>query len=118
LAKDPGHRFLPDDLRQYIIASNGVTRLWLAIDAGSKEIDGFTITEIMQWPRARELRFWLIGGRNLVRWREDMRQTLEEYAKAEGCDYVACFGRKAWARMPGYKQMSHVAIYKDLSEIA
>lgn len=57
------------------------------------------VTEITQYPRARAMNIWLAGGnlREIVR----IERSIEQWAKALGCDRVTCAGRPGWGRFAG-----------------
>ena len=54
------------------------------------------ITEIIDYPRLRDLHFFLVGG-DMEELRA-MRGPIEEWGKENGCSRVSCAGRKGWAR--------------------
>lgn len=101
LARDPLRRFWPINVLECLI--EGRSRLWVAFDSERDEFDGFVITEIIPWPRAKECRAWLIGGQRLRLWQDEMRRMIEAYARAQGCTHNTGQGRKGWTRMPGYE---------------
>ena len=86
-----------------LLLQGGSRRLWIAFDTERQEFDGAAVTEIIQSPRCRECRAWLVGGKNLRLWQDEMRAMIEAYAQAEGCQFVTGSGRRGWTRMPGYE---------------
>ena len=111
LKRDKVGRFWPVDV--YALLLRGQAQLWIAYDQERQEFDGFVISEIMVWPRARECRAWLIGGRHLRLWQDEMRHKIEAYSRANGCTHNTGQGRKGWTRMPGYEG-NGIEIVKEL----
>ncbi len=63
------------------------------------------MTQVIDYPRLRELKVWLVGGRNMRAWVREAQDVLERFAKAYGCAVVASGGRKGWLRASaGYRE--------------
>jgi hypothetical protein len=101
LARDPLRRFRVDDVFSTI--ADGRSKLWVAYDRERAEFDGFIVTDVIDWPCAKECRAWLGGGQHMRLWLDEIRRTIEAYARDQGCTHCFIIGRKGWARMPGYR---------------
>ena len=65
------------------------------------------VTEIVQYPQFRTLRFWLAGGnlKTLV----EAEPALVNWSKSWGCKSVEIVGRRGWHRaLKGYKPTSTI----------
>jgi hypothetical protein len=111
LATDECARYWPVDIYKLLLTVE--SKLWVAYDRDPQEFVGFVITQVIVWPRMRECRAWLIGGKRLREWQTAMREMIEAYARAHNCSYNTGFGRPGWTRMPGYKK-SGIIIQKAL----
>jgi hypothetical protein len=114
LDTDECHRYLPTDVYQLLLARRG--RLWVSWDRRAQEFDGAAVTEIIQTPRCRECRVWLLGGKNWDRWRIEMRDMIEAYARADGCQYVTGSGSRGWVRAIGYQESGVNLVHPLYSE--
>jgi hypothetical protein len=101
LKVDECGRYWPVDVFQLLLEGRG--SLWVAYDSEHGFIAA-AVSEVIQWPRMRECRVWLTGGKMLKLWQEEMRLMIEGYAKSSGCQYITGSGRKGWIRMPGYRE--------------
>lgn len=104
LTRDGGGRYEPADILAALL--RGVVRLWISWNDTSKRVEAAVVTEIIDYPRLRELRLWLVGGGNLAAWGRPMRDLLEEFARNQGCHVVTGGLRKGWLRIggPGWRQ--------------
>jgi hypothetical protein len=111
LAWEKMGRFLPGDVLDRLLC--GHAKLWVSWDG--EKVEAAIVTEIVQYPRMRELRVWLVGGRNMKAWVEEAQDILERFAKAYGCGVVCSGGRKGWLRASsGYKQTG-ISFEKEIS---
>jgi hypothetical protein len=76
-----------DDVKSGL--ANGSMHLWPGRDS-------VILTEIAETPRMKVLNF-IIGGGDLNEL-EQMVPPIEDWAKAQGVDQMALFGRRGWAR--------------------
>lgn len=78
-------------------------QLWVAWNTETNTADAAAVTEVIQYPRLRELYVWIIGGKpgTLRSWVYDLRNTLEQYALARGCAYLSGAMRRGWIKMGG-----------------
>jgi hypothetical protein len=94
-----GGRFLAGDVLDLLL--NGKVRLWVSWNDEEKQVDAAIVTEIIQYPRLRELRIWLVGGRNMKAWFADAEALIAEFARDKGCAMMASGGRHGWLRVIG-----------------
>lgn len=83
------------------------------IEAGEAQLWGFdrsaAVTEIIEYPQAKVLHFWLCGGE----W-TDLETHLADvsaWGKARGCEYATTAGRRGWDRIMarhGYRPFASV----------
>lgn len=76
-------------------------KLWVAWNSETKTADAAIVTELVDYPRARELRIQIVGGRNMKAWIEEAKDTLEQYARAQGCRFMCGSLRRGWIRIGG-----------------
>ena len=102
-----GTHDLPDIIQ---LIMNGDVWLWISDKS-------FILTEVIQYPKLKELNFLLAGG--------DMDDLLEfddiltDYAKTEGCARIQSYGRLGFSRNRGMKALGYrqhqIVMQKDLS---
>jgi hypothetical protein len=87
-------------------------QLWLGVDR-LETIRGVCVTEIVNYPRSRRCELFLAAGRDPRRWMGAL-DTIESWARDQGCDAIECKGRPGWERiLPGYEK-NHVSLKKEL----
>lgn len=67
----------------------------------AKNAEAAVVTEVIEFPRMRECRIWLIGGRNMRAWVKEGQAMIEAYAIENNCDFVSGAMRKGWIRVGG-----------------
>lgn len=76
---------------------SGEYLLWLVTDE-TKPIAAIT-TRICQYPSGkRGLAMDWIGGERMAEWLPMAQETIQRYAKDNGCTHLEGYGRKAWGR--------------------
>jgi len=87
-----------------------VLRVVLAGDAQFwPESNAALVTEIIDYPQRRTLRFWLAGG-DLETLR-DLEVAAIEWSKAWGCSASEIVGRRGWVRaLNGYEEAATVGV--------
>ncbi len=101
-------RYLPEDVASAV--RFGLQTMWIALRGNS--IEGVLLTEMIQYPRARALRFVALVGRG---WRDlsDLLPAIEEIGRQSGCTIFECMSPTKYRHMlPGYGA-SHVLLEKD-----
>jgi hypothetical protein len=79
-------------------------QLWIAYE-GDK-VFGAVITEIMHYPRMRTLVTHFTGGIKLPKWKNEMLQLLQRFARDNQCNVIESYGRPGWGKVfenDGYK---------------
>lgn len=94
LERDDSGRYEAEDILRLLIS--GDARLWVAWDDA---VQAAIITQIIQYPRLRELRIWLVGGGNMKSWVNEATELLEGFGRASGCALIAGGMRRGWVRM-------------------
>jgi hypothetical protein len=80
-------------------------RFQLFISWENKKVESAVITEIANYPRKKICRYFLAGGNNMDNWLKPIQETIEKFAKKNGCRSIEVAGRKGWLRkLKGYKQ--------------
>ena len=86
-------------------------QLWTS-HAG-KQIYGICITQILIHPQYKFLEIVLLSGEGLKNYFHHF-DTIESWAKEQGCQKIKLVGRKGWAKkLPDYKQKL-IKLEKDL----
>ena len=100
LDREGSARYVPADVLELVLGNKA--RLWVSWNPDKHEIEAAAVTDIIVFPRGiKELRIWLVGGRNMRAWVEEMRDMIEAYARANGCTYLSGSMRKGWIRVGG-----------------
>lgn len=104
LLRDKAQRFLPSDVLDLLL--KGSVRLWVAWNEDKQAVDAAMITEIIEFPRLRELKIWLVGGTNLAAWGREARDLFELFGREHGCAVMSGALRRGWLRIggPGYEE--------------
>jgi hypothetical protein len=100
-------RYEPEDILD--VVAGGEAHLWVVFDG--EDIVGITITRFWQYPRKRCLDMLFIGGDDGFSWKDPMLETLQRWARDNGCDVIESSGRPGFARAfkdDGYKMLWQV----------
>lgn len=84
-----------DDVYQRALAKD--CQVWAWVESG--QITACFVTEIIIRPKRKILTVPLIGGSGLKVWRRGVDETLGEYGKYHGCEYMEGYARKGWLRI-------------------
>ena len=71
------------------------------------------ITEIVQYPRLRACRYFLVGGKmaDVLA----MQPAIEAWARGHGCTRMCAIGRPGWRRvLTHWRALPHVLLEKDI----
>lgn len=82
-------------------------QLWIAFNE-DRAIKGAVITEIVQYPRVKNLAMHFCAGVEGLTWKEPMLKTLQKWAFDNGCDNIEASGRAGWMKIfngDGYKPL-------------
>ena len=104
LDRDKAQRYLPNDVLALLL--KGSVRLWVSWNEQEKSVEAAMITEIIEYPLLRELKIWLVGGRNMMAWGREARDLFELYGREHGCSIMSGALRKGWLKIggAGYEQ--------------
>lgn len=97
LDREGSGRYLPEDILRALLDAKA--RLWVAWNVRESTIDAAVVTETIDFPRKRELRIWLVGGRNMRGWVKAAEEMIEAFARAEGCAFLTGSMRRGWLRV-------------------
>ena len=71
----------------------------------NNKVESAVITEVVQYPQKKILRYFLAGGSNMDNWLEPIQQEIEKFAKHNHCQAIEVAGRKGWSKkLKGYEQ--------------
>jgi|TARA_R110000851_G_scaffold325999_2_gene494317 hypothetical protein len=69
------------------------------------KVESAVVTEVVDYPRKRILRYVLAGGNNINNWIINIQDKIESFAINNHCQAVEIAGRKGWLRkLKGFKQ--------------
>lgn len=87
-----------DDILKFLFTQH--MQLWLVHDPEIRDMIGYVITELKQYPRRKMLVLQYCAGetQHMHYVESEMYAKLEAFAKAEGCDGIEFFGRPGWTR--------------------
>lgn len=100
-------RYEPEDIIDAVL--DGEAHLWVVFE--DEDILGVTITRFWQYPRKKCLDMLFIGGNEGFSWKDPMLETLQSWARDNGCDVIESSGRPGFARAfkaDGYKMLWQV----------
>lgn len=81
----------------------GRVLVWVAWDGESPNIEATAVTELQSTEWRKVCCVLACAGAHMERWIH-LLETIEEYAKSEGCSAVRVIGRHGWQKMlPSYK---------------
>ena len=93
--------------------THGELQLW-AITNESR-IYGFALTELMINPGGvKQMAVHACTGTERVVWQDVMVETLEKFARSEGCKRIVVWARKGWQRILKDYKFTHVKLEKEL----
>jgi hypothetical protein len=90
-----GERTESDDIKKDV--ESGKTFLWVAHDE-NHDTHGFVTGQFIDYPGMKVLALQFTGGRKLKSWASDMWNTLESFARDNGCSKIEGAGRIGWLR--------------------
>jgi len=91
--------------------------LWLVLDDDARPVAALT-TRVTQFPTMRSLAMDWLAGEDMKSWLPVVQETLENYAKRNGCSQMQAFGRQAWGRVLGRHgwEQDKISFKKDLDD--
>lgn len=95
-----GGKFLMQDILRGI--EHDIYVLWVVLDhqaaPGQDQVIASLTTRIIGYPNKRALALDWIGGKRMKEWLPIAQDTMQRYAKDNGCTHLEGYGRKAWGR--------------------
>ncbi len=104
--------FTAEDIHQLILDKQ--MQLWGVHDGDLKAV---FITQVVEYIRIKRLRLVLIGGHEMDGWEQIVSESMDKFAKENGCSGIELWGRKGWLKRLakyGYQEYETVII-KELS---
>ena len=96
--------------------------LYEAVQAGTlvawviwtESLIAMAFIEVVQYPKGKVCRFAGLAGDDMDEWLDTLVDSVESWARQQGCTHMEIAGRKGWERkMPGYK-LRHVILKRKL----
>ena len=102
-----------EDALVHAHGSHTLGDVWAAVERGDAQFwpaaDAGLVTEIIDYPQRRTLRFWLAGG-SLETLRE-LEAHVIEWSKQWGCTACEIIGRRGWVRaLEGFEEAGTVGV--------
>lgn len=97
-----------EEIERDVLGGRGL--LWLA---WSGEIEAAVTTSLIETDTSKVCVLTACGGRDMRRWLA-LLETIESYARAEGCSRMRIFGRKGWQRVLASYHTTNFVLEKDL----
>jgi len=97
-----------DEIERDVLAGDSL--LWLA---WSGAIEAAVITSLIKTDTSKVCVLTACGGKDMRRWLA-LLETIEAYARAEGCSRMRIFGRKGWQRVLANYHTTNIVLEKDL----
>lgn len=104
-------RYKPEHVLEAL--NSAMMQLWIVMQGHT--VKAACLTEVMQFPNAKEFRIIMMVGADRELWTHFLSR-LEEYARDIGCDKIIGIARPGWERIidkMGYEK-THVYLEKDL----
>jgi hypothetical protein len=98
-------RYTADDILEGLLTKD--QQLWVPFNVITKEIIGFWVTEVVEYPQMNVLVLHFVGGKDFPSWTEKGFPKLQKFAKETGCKIMESYGRPGWEVMwkdHGYKK--------------
>lgn len=92
-AKSKEHRYNAEDIKRMLTARD--LQLWMVEGDGYPKL--MIITQIVNYPQARECNIFMVCGTMPDDW-HDILASLKKWAACAGCQYISAMARKGWAK--------------------
>ncbi len=76
-------------------------QLWTITDNQAEKLYGSILTEIRNYPRAKVLNIFMLGGKDMKKWQARFEGAMETFAYSQGCEIIQATGRRGWASFKG-----------------
>lgn len=111
LKRDPTGGYWPQDIRS--VLEQEQAQLWISWNEAERRAEAAMVTELLDCPRTRMGRVWLIGGSNMKAWVREFEERTDAWARRAGASCMIAGGREGWARVSSYRR-SGGSFYKPL----
>ncbi len=88
-------RFTVADIKNGIMTTP--QQLWIAFDGD--DVYGAVVTEVCVYPQMSTLIMHFTGGKQLPKWKTEMLELLQRFAKDNGCTTIESYGRRGWEKV-------------------
>jgi hypothetical protein len=89
--------YQPEDILDRI--EQGFFQCWAVSDGG--QLIAALVTQILNYPRRKVLDVYLVGGKDMNKWADNVWLALKEYGRQNGCTAARGFGREGWVKRLG-----------------
>lgn len=102
-----------EDALEYAHGSHTLGDVWDAVERGDAQFwpaeKAGLVTEIIDYPQRRTLRFWLAGGD--LETLKILEEQAIEWSKEWGCTAAEIIGRRGWIRaLDGYEEAGTIGV--------
>ena len=107
----------PEDIKQLLLSGDNQLFLIFGSEEGeTNKVYGVVTTRIFENPNFKELQGLICTGKKMNLWEEKLINTLEQFAKVNGCKKIKAYMRPGYKKiMPKYGYKSkHVEFEKEL----
>ncbi len=73
-------------------------QLWIAFD-DENAIYGAVVTQVCEYPRMNTLVMHFTGGRELPKWKSEMLELMQKFARDNNCTLIESYGRNGWGKV-------------------
>lgn len=97
-------RFTVSDIKEGLLTKP--QQLWIAYESDGS-VYGAVVTEVMEYPQMTALVMHFTGGIKLPKWKNEMLELLQRFAKDNGCKIIESYGRRGWGKVfknDGFKE--------------
>lgn len=103
-------KFMVDDIFDGLMA--GVDQLWIWKSPTAFAVG---ITRLSEYPRQRVCNLRIVTGRNMGEWAQPCIETIEKWAKAQGCSAMEFQARAGWERFLSKRGYDKTHVYLERS---
>lgn len=88
-------RYTVEDIKEGLTTKP--QHLWIAFE--DEKIYGAVVTSFTYYPKMVALDMVFTGGIELAKWKNEMLQLLQRFAKDNGCSIIESYGRPGWEKI-------------------
>ncbi len=83
------------------MVKNDKLQLWIITNNEEEKLYGAGLTQILIYPRMKMLSIFMLGGKEMKKWKESWSDAMEYFAHSEGCECIQAIGRRGWTSFRG-----------------